>query len=125
MEPVTLPTAASANSLDLAAVMLAKVSGSEVPMATIVMAVICGWMPITHPIASATAPTTPVIIPMKVSAIMKAVFPSPHLIGGTKENKSFQEMMRAYIIASLNETSVTIISSSLIYGPSISAFLNY
>jgi len=42
LEPVTLPTAASAYSHDLAAVMLAKVSGREVPMATMVIAVICG-----------------------------------------------------------------------------------
>tara|TARA_B110000285_G_C15127395_1_gene621176 strand:+ start:127 stop:501 length:375 start_codon:yes stop_codon:yes gene_type:complete len=42
LEPVTLPTAESAYWDDLAAVILAKVSGREVPMATIVMAVICG-----------------------------------------------------------------------------------
>jgi len=79
----------------------------------------------THPIASATSPTTPVIIPIKERAIMKAGFPPPHLIGGTQENKSFQVTIMNYIIASPNETSVTIISSSSIYGPSIKAFLNY
>lgn len=42
LEPVTLPTAASAYSDDLAAVMLANVSGREVPIATIVIAVIDG-----------------------------------------------------------------------------------
>lgn len=42
LEPVTLPTAESAYWDDLAAVILAKVSGREVPTATIVMAVICG-----------------------------------------------------------------------------------
>jgi len=125
LEPVTLPTAASAYSLDLAAVMLAKVSGREVPMATMVIAVICGYRPTTHPIASATSPTTPVIIPINDSAMMKAGFPPPHLIGGTIAKKSFQVMIRNYIIASNNETSITIISSSLIYGPSIRAFLNY
>jgi len=124
-EPVTLPTAASAYSLDLAAVILANVSGREVPMATIVIAVICGCIPRTHPIASATSPTTPVIIPMKESAIMKAGFPPPHLIGGTRAKNSFQVTIKNYIMASPNVTSNTIISSSLIYGPSIKAFLNY
>jgi len=40
LDPVTLPTAASAYGDDLAAVMEAKVSGSEVPTATSVIAVI-------------------------------------------------------------------------------------
>jgi hypothetical protein len=39
-DPVTLPTAESAYSEDLAAVILANVSGTEVPIATIVIAVI-------------------------------------------------------------------------------------
>lgn len=39
LDPVTLPTAESAYSLDYAAVILAKVSGSEVPRATRVIAV--------------------------------------------------------------------------------------
>ena len=38
-DPVTLPTAESAYSDDYAAVILAKVSGREVPIATIVIAV--------------------------------------------------------------------------------------
>ena len=114
LEPVTLPTAASAYSDDLAAVTLAKVSGRDVPIATIVIAVICGLSPITHPITSATSPTTPVIIPMKLSAIMKAGFPPPHLIGGTNENKSFQVIIKNYIIASPKDTSMTIMSSSSI-----------
>jgi hypothetical protein len=42
LEPVTLPTAESAYYDDLAATILAKVSGREVPIATIVMAVIYG-----------------------------------------------------------------------------------
>jgi len=83
-------------------------------MATIVIAVICGYRPTTHPIASATSPTRPVIIPMNESAIIKAGFPSPHLIGGTKENKSFQKTIMNYIRASGKVTSVTIISSSSI-----------
>ena len=99
LEPVTLPTAASAYSDDLAAVTLANVSGSEVPIATIVIAVIFGGIPTTHPIVLATSPTIPVIIPMKESAIIKAGFPPPHLIGGTKENIIFQKTIKNYIKA--------------------------
>jgi hypothetical protein len=123
-EPVTFPTAESAYWDDLAAVTLANVSGSEVPIATRVIAVICGSIPKTQPINSATSPTTPVMIPMKVSAIKNAGFPPPHLMGGTQEKRSFQETIKNYKIASPSETLITIISSSSIYGPNIKAFLN-
>lgn len=68
----------------------------------------------THPITVATSPTTPVIIPMNVSAMINAGLPPPHLIGGTSENKSFQNTIKNYIIASSKVTLVTIISSSSI-----------
>ena len=48
-EPVTLPTAESAYSEPWAAVTEAKVSGTEVPKATRVMAVIAGGILSTHP----------------------------------------------------------------------------
>ena len=64
--------------------------------------------------ASATSPTTPVIIPINVSAIINAGFPPPHFIGGTIENKSFQNTIKNYKIASIKVTSVTTISSSSI-----------
>jgi hypothetical protein len=47
-------------------------------------------MPKTHPINSATSPTIPVIIPIKVKATIKAYLPPPHLIGGMIENNNFQ-----------------------------------
>ena len=89
-EPVTFPTAESALSDVLAAVILANVSGREVPIATRVIAVICGSIPKTQPTNSATVPTIPVIIPIKVKAIIKAGLPPPYLTGGTIANRSFQ-----------------------------------
>lgn len=53
LDPVTFPTASSAYLSYLAAMLDAKVSGIEVPIATNVMAVIGGGMPNTHPISSA------------------------------------------------------------------------
>ena len=64
LDPVTLPMAESAYSEDLAAVILAKVSGREVPRATIVMAVTDSSMPTTQPKSSASSPTTAVTRPM-------------------------------------------------------------
>jgi len=63
-DPVTLPIAESAYSDDLAAVILAKVSGKEVPRATRVMAVTDSSMPTTHPKSSAISPTMPVTTPI-------------------------------------------------------------
>jgi hypothetical protein len=83
-------------------------------MATIVIAVIYGGRPMTHPITPATSPTTPVIIPMNESAMINAGFPPPHLIGGTIENISFQKMIKNYKMASSKVTLTTIISSSSI-----------
>lgn len=77
LEPVMFPTAASAYALALAAVMLAKVSGREVPMATNVIAVTPGFRPITHPITLAISPTTAVSIPMKTIAARKHGHPPP------------------------------------------------
>jgi len=54
LEPVTLPIAESALLEDLAAVIEAKVSGSEVPIATIVIPVTDGLKSITQPRTVAT-----------------------------------------------------------------------
>ena len=89
LEPVTFPTAESAYWDDYAAVILANVSGRDVPIATKVIAVIWGSIPRTQPINSATSPTIPVIIPMKVKATIKAYLPWPQLIGGTREKNNF------------------------------------
>jgi len=76
-EPVIFPTAESALGLSLAAVILAKVSGRDVPMATKVMAVTPGLRPITHPIAPATSPTIAVSAPIKQIAAIKHGIPPP------------------------------------------------
>ena len=54
LEPVIFPIAESAYGLSFAAFILAKVSGSEVPIATKVIAVTPGLRPMTQPIAPAT-----------------------------------------------------------------------
>ena len=71
------PTAESAFGLSLAAVMLANVSGSEVPIATKVIAVTPGLMPITQPITDAISPTMAVSPPMKQIATIKQGHPPP------------------------------------------------
>ena len=64
LDPVTLPTAESAYFSDLAAAMEAKVSGSEVPRATKVIAVIDGFTFMTHPNKLAYCPTMAVTAPI-------------------------------------------------------------
>ena len=77
LDPVMFPTAESAFGLSLAAVMLAKVSGREVPMATNVIAVTPGFRPITHPITVAISATKAVRRPMKQMAARKQGMPPP------------------------------------------------
>ena len=91
-EPVTFPMAASAYSEPLAAVILAMVSGKEVPMATTVMAVTDCFSPTTHPNRLANSPTMAVIIPIMVSATKNACHPFHLLLGGTRENIAFQKI---------------------------------
>ena len=66
------PIAESANSEDLAAVILAKVSGREVPTATSVIAVTASLNPIVHPSTVATSATTAVTEPIKQRATTNA-----------------------------------------------------
>lgn len=82
--------AASANSDEVAAVILAKVSGSEVPTATRVIAVTASFKPSTHPRTLATSATIAVIAPIKIRATPKAGHPPPHSHGGIAENNIFQ-----------------------------------
>lgn len=113
-EPVTLPIAESAYFEVLAAVILANVSGREVPTATMVIAVIDGSKPITQPRSPATDPTMAVMIPIRVSATIKAGAPPPMPGGGTIANRSFQPIKLKWKSASNSETCTTIISSSSI-----------
>jgi len=123
-EPVTLPTAESAYSEPWAAVTEANVSGTEVPKATRVMAVIAGGILRTHPKSSATSPTMAVMAPTKPSAIKKAGKPPPVLTGGMREKNIFHVIKRKCIIASDKLGEAIIISSSSKDGPSNTAFLN-
>lgn len=90
LEPVTLPIAESASGELLAADMEAKVSGNEVPMATIVIPVTAGFRFITQPRIVATSPTIVVTKPIKRRATMKAAQPPQVLRGGTRAEKTFQ-----------------------------------
>lgn len=81
--------AESAYSEVWAAVILAKVSGSEVPTATRVIAVIPWSSPRTHPRSVATDPTTAVIVPISVRATANAGAPLPHLAGGMTAKSNF------------------------------------
>lgn len=78
LEPVTFPIAESAWSEDYAAVILANVSGRDVPIATRVIAVTASFSPTTQPSVLATSATIAVINPMKISATPKAGQPPPH-----------------------------------------------
>ena len=67
----------------------AKVSGSEVPSATKVMAVIASGMPSTQPKRAATSPMIAVTAPMQTSATTKVAFPPKKRVGGMHANSSF------------------------------------
>jgi len=75
LEPVTFPIAESAYFSCYAAAIEANVSGSEVPNATKVMAVIDGLIPKTHPKRLANSPTTAVTIPTKAKEVAKQAHP--------------------------------------------------
>lgn len=75
LEPVILPMAESAYSEFYAAVILAKVSGSDVPKATNVIAVTDYLIFRTHPRTVAISPTIAVTRPINIKAITKAGYP--------------------------------------------------
>ena len=112
LDPVTLPMAESANSDCCAAVILANVSGNEVPIATKVMAVTDCLSPRTQPSTVATSATTAVIVPIKTRATKKAGQPPPHSPGGIMAKRIFQPMQAKWVKASKAVTSETIKSSS-------------
>lgn len=125
LEPVTFPMAESANSEFLAAVILANVSGREVPMATSVIAVTDSFKPMTHPRTAAHSPTIIVIRPINIKATTNAGMPPCMSTGGIIANSSFQPMVAKCDKASKRSTSETIKSSSSTLGQSIVALVNY
>lgn len=123
LDPVTLPIAGSAQVESLAAFMDARVSGSDVPIPTIVIAVTEDLSPMTHPNKFANSPTIAVMIPIKESATKKANHPPHFYFGGIKENKAFHTIVKKWIRASPPVTSSTSLSS-VIDGPSEHASMN-
>lgn len=89
-----LPTAESAPSDDLAAVILANVSGREVPRATNVMAVTASDIPKQHPNNPATSPTKNVIIPIMEIPTPNAAHPPQAWAGGMQAKKIFQPIVK-------------------------------
>jgi hypothetical protein len=124
LEPVTLPIAESANSEFCAAVILANVSGRDVPIATRVIAVTEDLSPTVHPRTVATSATIAVMPPMNARATKKAGHPPPHFYGGMQAKRIFQPIVAKCSSASIISTSETIKSSSSILGQSITAYLN-
>jgi hypothetical protein len=100
LDPVTFPTAESAYSEPYAAVTEAKVSGTDVPRATKVIAVIAGGIDSVHPNNSATSPTIAVIPPTIPRAIKNDGQPPPVLTGGIKEKNNFHVIKRKCMMAS-------------------------
>jgi hypothetical protein len=107
-----------------AAVILANVSGNDVPMATNVIPVTEVSKPIEHPKIVATSPTIVVITPIYNKATQKAGQPPPIFDGGTVAKSNFHPIQPKWKRPSPRETSSTIKLSSSIEGPSITAFLN-
>ena len=87
LDPVTFTTAASAVSSITAAVLEAKVSGSDVPMATKVMAVMASGRPRQHPKMAATSPMMAVTNPMKTRERMKQSYAVVWQGGGEGEGE--------------------------------------
>lgn len=83
--------------------MEAKVSGSDVPSATKVMAVIDGGRPTTHPKRLANSATTKVTKPMKHRAIKKHGHPPPQCGGGMRAKNSFHPIQNRCIKPSILE----------------------
>ena len=125
LEPVTFPMAESAYYELLAAVILAKVSGSEVPMATSVIAVTASFKPTVQPRTVATSATTAVTEPINMSATLKAGQPFPQLVGGINAKRIFQNIVAKCTRASLRLGWETTIFSSSTTGLSIHAWTNW
>ena len=75
LEPITFPTAASAESASCAALIEANVSGSEVPSATNVIAVTLYFKPSEQPNQFAASPTIAVTSPIMDRATPKVTHP--------------------------------------------------
>jgi len=126
LEPVMFPIAESAYLEPRAAVILAKVSGREVPRATKVIAVTGGLMYMAHPSRLANSPTTRVTTPIRARDTKKAAHPLQIVLGGTIEKRSFQPMDQKWMKHSYPVTSSksSPLASTSMAGPRHTAFLN-
>mmetsp|Transcript_46235 Transcript_46235/g.145009 ORF Transcript_46235/g.145009 Transcript_46235/m.145009 type:complete len:223 (+) Transcript_46235:353-1021(+) len=101
--PVTFPSALSAVSSILIAIMEAKVSGNEVPRATMVMAVTGFSSPTRQPKMEARSPTMAVTQPIRPRATKKQYHPPPRLGGGIKAATNCQGQVRMKMQISLTD----------------------
>mmetsp|Transcript_14103 Transcript_14103/g.31767 ORF Transcript_14103/g.31767 Transcript_14103/m.31767 type:complete len:214 (+) Transcript_14103:421-1062(+) len=99
--PVTLPMLLSAFSSPTAADLDAKVSGSEVPRATKVIAVTESQIPREQPSNIAKSPITAVTQPIITKEMTKQIHPCKKSTGGTTANNSFQGMATMCMIISV------------------------
>ena len=76
-DPLIFPTASSALSDYFAAVILANVSGSDVPRATTVIAATDSLIPRQQPKTVATSPTIYVTSPIYIKEVAKHGAPAP------------------------------------------------
>ena len=84
--------------------MLAKVSGRDVPSATMVMALIDAGRPTVQPNKLATAETIAVMVPIIVKATMKAAQPPYIFLGGMIAKANFQNIQAKWNKPSNNVT---------------------
>lgn len=106
LDPVIFPTAASALLAYLAAVILANVSGKEVPRATKVIAATDSLILSTHPRTVATSPTMKVTRPIYANEMKKHGPPLQIFGGGTVAKATFHPILRKCEAASKPSISV-------------------
>ena len=116
--PVTFPIAASAVLSYTAAILEAKVSGTEVPRATKVRPVTASFSPMQHPNIKAKSATTAVSSPMNIKETTKATLPLSQLGGGITARNTFQWTIKKWKKYSQHPGSSSGFSGKL------SAFLN-
>lgn len=96
-----LPIASSAYLCSIEALILTKVSGSEIPTEIIERAVIDDPIPVTHPKRFDNSMIMAIITPIKLSDTEKANQPLPLYGGGIQANKTFQPIVKKCKIASI------------------------
>lgn len=122
-EAVMFPIAASANLEFFAANFVAKLSGTESPIETTVIAKVFVLIPKAHPNNMAVSPMRDARAAMNKRPTKKASHPFQYRRGGTIAKQTFQGMAKK-CIRHYAYVSSEMWSSSSICGPSIVAILN-